>query len=163
MLVGVFSWSPWWVYEVLIQKFEKRLFEQECEDDDMPNLVLFLVDSPRVMGDMEPDATALQSDSCEGICSSQVFFSAPKHLHFQEQVEQCGENLHSFQSSKKYYTVAKGRIPGIYRSWANCERQVTRFSGASFKSFRTRLEAEQFMASSGLVLKAVPFPKNSRS
>eukprot|EP00956_Cyclotella_meneghiniana_P010870 scaffold15231_cov66-Cyclotella_meneghiniana.AAC.8 len=45
----------------------------------------------------------------------------------------------------KFYAVAKGRNPGIYNSWAECESQVKGFSGAIFKSFKTRPEAESFM------------------
>lgn len=43
---------------------------------------------------------------------------------------------------KKYYTVWSGREPGIYDQWEACAAQVTGFSGAVYKSFRTRREAE---------------------
>lgn len=45
----------------------------------------------------------------------------------------------------KYYAVAKGRIPGIYSSWAECKQQVYRFSGEKFKSFENLREAENYM------------------
>ncbi|MBD2090099.1 viroplasmin family protein [Microcoleus sp. FACHB-1515] len=42
----------------------------------------------------------------------------------------------------KYYAVMKGRQTGIFTSWSSCERQVKGFSGAIYKSFNTRAEAE---------------------
>ena len=45
----------------------------------------------------------------------------------------------------KVYAVAAGRAPGIYSTWAECERQVKGFSGAKFKSFKTRDEAVAFV------------------
>lgn len=46
-------------------------------------------------------------------------------------------------AKQKYYVVWKGRKPGIYKTWAECERQTKGFQGASFKSFPTLAEAEQ--------------------
>ena len=48
-------------------------------------------------------------------------------------------------SSKKYYAVKNGRVPGIYFSWDDCKKQVERYSGAIYKSFSTIQEAEQFI------------------
>ena len=58
-------------------------------------------------------------------------------------------------ASKKYYAVLKGRKTGIFTSWADCEEQISGFSGALYKSFRTRGEAE---AALGLIDQAVLFP-----
>lgn len=44
----------------------------------------------------------------------------------------------------KYYVVKKGRKPGIYTSWDACKRMVDGFSGAVYKSFKTKEEAEVF-------------------
>ncbi|MDM9582808.1 viroplasmin family protein [Nostoc sp. GT001] len=44
--------------------------------------------------------------------------------------------------SKKYYAVFKGRKTGIFTSWEECEEQINGFSGALYKSFKTREEAE---------------------
>lgn len=46
---------------------------------------------------------------------------------------------------KKYYVVKKGLVPGIYTSWAECERNVKGFPGAVFKGFATKEEAKAFM------------------
>lgn len=43
---------------------------------------------------------------------------------------------------KKYYVVWKGRKPGIYTSWDECKAQVEKFTGAKYKSFPTKEEAE---------------------
>lgn len=45
---------------------------------------------------------------------------------------------------KKFYAVRKGRTPGVYTTWADCERQVKGYSGAIFKSFPTAEEALAF-------------------
>lgn len=42
----------------------------------------------------------------------------------------------------KYYVVWKGRKPGVYSSWADCTAQVGGFSGAQFKAFPTREDAD---------------------
>ena len=43
---------------------------------------------------------------------------------------------------QKYYVVWKGRKPGIFASWAECEKQVKGFTGAEFKAFGSLPEAE---------------------
>ena len=45
----------------------------------------------------------------------------------------------------KYYAVKAGRTPGIYTDWAEAEAQVKGFSGAEFKAFHTRKEAEAWL------------------
>lgn len=47
--------------------------------------------------------------------------------------------------AKKFYAVKHGRKPGVYTSWADCKMQVDGFSGATYKSFSTRQEAEVFV------------------
>ena len=46
--------------------------------------------------------------------------------------------------AEKYYAVRKGRHPGVYTSWDACSAEVSGFSGAEYKSFRTRAEALAF-------------------
>jgi len=43
---------------------------------------------------------------------------------------------------RKFYVVWKGRRPGVYASWAECEAQVRGYAGAEFKAFPTRAMAE---------------------
>lgn len=48
----------------------------------------------------------------------------------------------------KWYAVAKGRSgPAIYTSWDECKEQTLGFSGAIYKSFKTREEAQTFIRS----------------
>ena len=51
-------------------------------------------------------------------------------------------------AAKKYYAVARGRKPGIYRLWAGAEgaeAQVRGWAGALYKGFATLDEARQWM------------------
>jgi ribonuclease HI len=43
----------------------------------------------------------------------------------------------------KFYVVWKGRKTGVFSSWADCAAQVQGFAGARYKSFASRLAAEQ--------------------
>lgn len=49
----------------------------------------------------------------------------------------------------KYYAVRKGRKQGVFFSWEECKKQIDGFSGAEYKSFKEKKEAENFA-----------FPKN---
>lgn len=46
---------------------------------------------------------------------------------------------------KKYYAVKKGRTPGIYTTWPDAQKQVSGYTNAQFKSFQTKLEAQEFI------------------
>lgn len=46
--------------------------------------------------------------------------------------------------AKYYYAVKEGKMPGVYKSWAECEKQVKGYSGAVFKKFPTYEEAFKF-------------------
>ena len=45
-------------------------------------------------------------------------------------------------AKKKYYIVKKGKNPGVYYNWPDCQKQVQGFPGAVYKGFVTREEAE---------------------
>lgn len=45
-----------------------------------------------------------------------------------------------------FYAVARGRTPGIYGTWPECEAQVKGFTAARYKKFTTKSEAENFIA-----------------
>lgn len=47
---------------------------------------------------------------------------------------------------KKFYAVKVGRTPGIYETWAECQKQISGFSGAVYKSFASREEAQSFVS-----------------
>ena len=44
---------------------------------------------------------------------------------------------------QKYYVIWTGNQPGIYDSWAECEKQIKGVAGARFKSYESRTLAEQ--------------------
>jgi len=48
-------------------------------------------------------------------------------------------------ASKKYYGVKVGRMPGVYNSWAECQKQVSGYPGAAFKGFATEQEAFNYV------------------
>lgn len=45
-------------------------------------------------------------------------------------------------AKSKFYTVWKGKQPGVYDTWAACEEQIKGFDGAQYKSFESKEEAE---------------------
>jgi len=44
---------------------------------------------------------------------------------------------------QKYYVVWKGKEPGIYLRWSECEKQIKGFEGALYKSFEVKEQAEK--------------------
>lgn len=54
----------------------------------------------------------------------------------------------------KYYAVKAGKKTGIFLTWEECKEQVNGFSGASYKSFTSKEEAENFLNSG--IKKTVP-------
>ena len=41
----------------------------------------------------------------------------------------------------KYYVVWQGRETGVFTDWATCKKQIDKFAGAKYKSFKTQAEA----------------------
>ena len=50
----------------------------------------------------------------------------------------------------KFYAVKKGRITGIFDNWAECNSSISGFSGADYKSFNSREEAEAYLSGKDL-------------
>lgn len=46
-----------------------------------------------------------------------------------------------------YYSVKRGKIPGIYDNWKDCETQIKGFSNAKFKKFEDLNLAEDYINS----------------
>ena len=44
--------------------------------------------------------------------------------------------------SKKHYVVWTGKTPGIFNNWNDCKKSIDSFSGAEYKSFTSKKEAE---------------------
>ena len=45
----------------------------------------------------------------------------------------------------KFYAVKNGYKTGIFSSWEECQKQVTGYSNAEFKSFKTEKEAMEYL------------------
>jgi ribonuclease HI len=50
----------------------------------------------------------------------------------------------------KFYVVWKGRKPGIYASWEECQKQIIHFKDPRYKGFRNRQQAEAAFADATL-------------
>lgn len=48
-----------------------------------------------------------------------------------------------------FYAVAKGKKPGIYTNWPECQQNTNGYPGPIFKKFDTRAEAEAFILEKG--------------
>lgn len=46
-------------------------------------------------------------------------------------------------AKKKFYVVWKGHQTGVFASWDVCKRQISNFTGAQYKSFSEKSEAEK--------------------
>jgi hypothetical protein len=49
------------------------------------------------------------------------------------------------KNTKKYYAVAVGRKTGVFDSWDEADRSVTRYSGSIFKGFKHKAEANSWL------------------
>lgn len=45
----------------------------------------------------------------------------------------------------KFYAVRKGKKTGIFTTWDECKKQVMRYSGAEYKSFKNKEDAEEYL------------------
>jgi viroplasmin and RNaseH domain-containing protein len=61
-----------------------------------------------------------------------------------------------------FYAVARGRKPGIYPTWNDCNEQVHGFDNARYKKFKTASEAQQFIdqKSSTTSNSSTPYQRN---
>lgn len=50
------------------------------------------------------------------------------------------------KKKNNFYAVKKGKNSGIYKTWYECRAQVEGFSGALYKGFTTRKEAEKYLS-----------------
>ncbi|KAK9761993.1 hypothetical protein K7432_018649 [Basidiobolus ranarum] len=46
---------------------------------------------------------------------------------------------------QKFYAVHRGRQPGIYHTWPECQAQILGYTGAIYKKFDSQAEAEDFV------------------
>lgn len=64
---------------------------------------------------------------------------------------------------KKFYAVAKGRMPGIYAAWSLAKAQVDGFPGACYQGFVDQEEAENWLTRQGPQPKEITEVTSSRS
>ncbi len=64
------------------------------------------------------------------------------------------------QSVTKFYVVWRGRKPGVYNNWSDCQMQVKKFSGAKFKSFATEDEAITAFYNNPIKTSEIPLPNS---
>jgi len=64
---------------------------------------------------------------------------------------------------KKYYAVARGRKPGIYRNWPDAQAQVSGFNGALYRGFPTLAEAEEWLKNPGRPARRDAVTKSGKS
>ncbi len=55
-------------------------------------------------------------------------------------------------AAKKFYAVRKGHSVGIFESWEACKAAVEGFSGAEYKGFPNRTEAEGYLEQAGIAM-----------
>ena len=60
----------------------------------------------------------------------------------------------------KYYAIAKGRKVGIFKTWSETESLVKGYPGAKYKSFKTLLDAQQYLKSSNNLKQTQPTLNN---
>ena len=67
--------------------------------------------------------------------------------HRRRAKESAGRSKPSHRPSKttKYYAVARGYKPGVYKIYKEAKRQVDGFTDATLKSFKSRTDAEKFV------------------
>lgn len=44
-----------------------------------------------------------------------------------------------------FYAVKKGRVPGLYTTWSECDAQVKGFSGGVYQKFATEKQAQEWL------------------
>ena len=63
---------------------------------------------------------------------------------------------------KKFYAVAVGRTPGIYRDWPTAKAQVDGFPGARYKGFARHDQAESWLAAPAALRPSPASPSGRR-
>jgi ribonuclease HI len=59
------------------------------------------------------------------------------------------QEAHRLSMAQKFYVVWSGRQTGVFTDWATVQRAVDKYTGARFKSFPNRVEAEEAFAHGG--------------
>ena len=54
-------------------------------------------------------------------------------------------NGEDVSTSRKFYAVRSGKVPGIYTDWPSAQKQITGWTKPQHKCFSTRAEAQRFI------------------
>ena len=65
--------------------------------------------------------------------------------------------------AKKFYVIWVGREPGIYTDWPTAQKQIIKFSGAKYKSFPSKAEADAAFAGGSVSSVSKPASGSSAS
>ena len=57
-----------------------------------------------------------------------------------------------------FYAVQRGRVPGVYRSWQECEQQVNGYRNSEHRGFRNLAEAVAWLRSAAASPARQPTP-----
>ncbi|RYR33989.1 hypothetical protein Ahy_A10g048693 [Arachis hypogaea] len=57
-----------------------------------------------------------------------------------------------------FYAVQRGRVPGVYRSWQECEQQVNGYRNSEHRGFRDLVEAMAWLRSAATLPARQPTP-----
>ncbi|KAI0371336.1 ribonuclease H-like protein [Pilatotrama ljubarskyi] len=60
-----------------------------------------------------------------------------------------------------FYAVARGRVPGVYASWDECQAQTAGFAGNKHQKFSSLEQARQYLAANGVPTGSVPASSSS--
>lgn len=63
--------------------------------------------------------------------------------------------------AKKFYGVKNGHKVGVYDNWSDCQKQINGFSGAEYKGFPTKAEAEAYILGTDVVTTVTKEKSNS--
>ena len=93
-------------------------------------------------GLVSDDERSEKTECCEG-CAGETDGEGGGSSRVESQARRSARERPA--ESRKFYAVTHGRTPGLYFSWANCEREVIGYKGAEHKSFRNLEDAEDYM------------------
>jgi ribonuclease HI len=65
--------------------------------------------------------------------------------------------------AKKFYAVLKGHKAGIFSTWAACQASTKGYSGAIFKSFATKEEADIYLGNTSTLSAILPVASSTKS
>ena len=128
------------LFHWVVRRFERYVFHR-------PNVEGFCTDQAQAT--YEAPSTPTQGEA------KRICIADPQHISFHSHT--LGSSSQPYQGTgsatytlrekrvSKFYAVKRRYRRGIYTSWSECEEMVRGYSGAVYKSFKTRYEVERFL------------------